>query len=338
MSFITKMAKNKWVVPANPTSVSFTNQTVLLTGSNTGLGLQAAIKVAAQGAKRIILAVRNAEKGAAAAAQVKAAAASSATGTADVTVEVWSLDMLSPASIKAFVARAAGEVPEGFHAAILNAGVFKNAFATAATGWEETLQVNTISTTLLALLLLPVCARACSSDFTPTLELVSSGTHYMHKLDDAVADAKVDNVLKWYNDPEHYRGSSAQYGGSKLLLMYCLPGIVKAAGSSVHVTTVCPGACQSDLARDLTSLPIRAAKVLANVVFLRTSEEGSRTFISGIGLGEKGVGKFWQNDIIREPAPLLKGEIGERLQKQVWQEVQAVLAEELPGYKEIAKL
>ena len=55
----------RWSVknpPADP-AVSFTGKTVLVTGSNVGLGYEAAIKYAQKGASKLILAVRSVDKG-----------------------------------------------------------------------------------------------------------------------------------------------------------------------------------------------------------------------------------------------------------------------------------
>ncbi|KAK3943683.1 hypothetical protein QBC46DRAFT_28136 [Diplogelasinospora grovesii] len=62
------MGKLRWGVkhpPADPT-VSFAGKTVLVTGANTGLGFEAAVKYAALGASKLILGVRSADKGEAA--------------------------------------------------------------------------------------------------------------------------------------------------------------------------------------------------------------------------------------------------------------------------------
>jgi NAD(P)-dependent dehydrogenase (short-subunit alcohol dehydrogenase family) len=51
--------------PADPV-VSFVGKTILVTGANTGLGFQAAVKYAALGASSLILAARSLQKGEAA--------------------------------------------------------------------------------------------------------------------------------------------------------------------------------------------------------------------------------------------------------------------------------
>ena len=54
---------------------------------------------------------------------------------------------------------------------------------------------------------------------------------------------------------------------------------------------------------------------------LRTTEQGARTLVSGLLLDEEENGRFWQSDVIREPAPLLSGEEGEQLRRRVCGEI-----------------
>ena len=79
---------------------SFAGQTVIVTGSNTGLGLEAARHIARLGAAKVILACRTVTKGQTAAADITA----SEHLTSD-RIEVWELNLSSYQSIKAFAQR-----------------------------------------------------------------------------------------------------------------------------------------------------------------------------------------------------------------------------------------
>lgn len=79
---------------------SFKDQTVIISGSNTGLGLEAARHIVDLGAEKVILAVRDIEKGKAAQKSIE-----KSTGRKEV-IEVWNLDLSSYASVKAFVLKA----------------------------------------------------------------------------------------------------------------------------------------------------------------------------------------------------------------------------------------
>lgn len=212
MSFLLKVIHGKIYPPAD-TRPSFAGRNIVVTGANSGLGFAAALKLVQCGAARVILAVRSLEKGEAARAAIAAQ-----TGRADV-AEVWQLDMLDYDSVRAFAARAAAELTPtgGLHYAVLNAGVMMKQFATSKYGWERTLQVNVLSTTLLALLLLPVMGATRTADFTPMLEIVGSMNHYV--FNDVLPGArKAAAPLEIYNKPENY-SFIWQYSVSKLFIM-----------------------------------------------------------------------------------------------------------------------
>ncbi len=113
------------VTPPVPTT-SFAGKTVIVTGSNTGLGLEAARHIHRLGASLLILAVRNRDKGLAAQQSILASGSegpgrSSGSGGERGRVEVWDLDLSSYASVQAFAARANGL--ERVDALCENAGV-----------------------------------------------------------------------------------------------------------------------------------------------------------------------------------------------------------------------
>lgn len=145
-----------------------TGRTYLVTGSNTGLGLAAAIHLARLKASRIVLAVRDLNKGAKAKEEIIAQ-----TNFAGI-IDVWELDMSKFNSVKGFVERTNRELKR-LDGAIINAGI-PNPLRRETTedGWEKlyafissigsslalmfyfSLQVNAIATGLLSVLLLPL--------------------------------------------------------------------------------------------------------------------------------------------------------------------------------------
>ena len=157
------------VTPAYPTK-SIAGQTVIVTGSNTGLGKEAARHLTRLGAAKVILAVRNTKAGEEAKADIE-----KSTSCAAGTVEVWDLDLASYASVKAFAERAS-KLPR-LDVLLENAGVATYKFAEAE-GHERTITVNVISTFLLALLLLPkLKATARQFKTEPRLCIVTSEVH-----------------------------------------------------------------------------------------------------------------------------------------------------------------
>lgn len=130
---------------------SFADQTIIVTGSNTGLGFEAALHFVRLNAARVILAVRSVKKGEDAKASIE-----TSTNRKNV-IEVWQVDMSDYDSIKAFATRC--ESLDRLDAVIANAGVLRNTYE-ESDGTEITIKVNVIGTFLLAINLFPVLRRS----------------------------------------------------------------------------------------------------------------------------------------------------------------------------------
>jgi NAD(P)-dependent dehydrogenase (short-subunit alcohol dehydrogenase family) len=303
----------------------------LTSTQNSGIGFEATLKLVANGAKRIILAVRSSTKGEAAKADIEAR-----TGRQGG-IEVWLLDMLDYASIQAFADRVRTDI-DRLDYTILNAGVMQNAFAKSPYGWENTLQVNLLSTNLLALCLLPKLKANTLPGFTPVLEIIGSGTQFLvSKLSAPGADNRSQSLLQVYNMEKNFDGMGGQYAISKLFLMYAyahLSAMGKTDGNdakpAVYVQVVCPGYTQSGLGSSDASGPLRMVNNAMKATVGRSTEKGARTYIAGLTLGEEGHGKFWQYDKVQPPAPLLVDSGAKDRQELVWAAVLTALREDVP--------
>ena len=120
---------DKWNPPAlvEPTLHGLT---VLITGANTGVGFQAAIKIVKLGAAKVIIAVRSLAKGSAAKEQIELV-----TGKTGV-IDVFELDMLDYTSIRDFSNKV--NCLDRLDVAILNAGIGAPEYAQSKYGWEKT--------------------------------------------------------------------------------------------------------------------------------------------------------------------------------------------------------
>ncbi|KAI9655880.1 MAG: hypothetical protein M1829_000483 [Trizodia sp. TS-e1964] len=321
------MFANKWYPPAVPTT-DFSNQTVIITGANSGVGFEAAAHFHRLHAARLILAVRSPANGAAAKLALEQHCSH------PCTIEVWPLDMARHASVRAFAARVASDLPR-VDVVLLNAGMMAAEFHQSPQGWEDTLQVNTISTALLAALLVPVlrAKRGAGSSAPPHIVFVGSSMHRRGVLLEGEG-----GVLQRYNQRKKFDGRTA-YANSKLL-MHLAAGAVarRAVGESgevdVVVTVVCPGFCVSALGRNY-GLGVRA--LLAGIYFLmaRSTEEGGRALVSAAGLGTEAHGRWWWDDKLVGQSPIVDGEGGQALQEQVLREIVDAAREEMP---EVEKL
>ncbi|KAI9879417.1 MAG: hypothetical protein M1830_008548 [Pleopsidium flavum] len=332
MTSFLHLLKGKWYPPANPTA-SFAGKNVLITGSNVGLGFEAANKYVALGASRVILAVRNLEKG----YQAKEEIARRNGSHVSTIIDVWKLDMDSFASVKTFAERVDKEL-EHLDVALLNAGLVMRAFQQSPEGWEETIQVNVLSTALLGLLLLPKLRASKTKVATPHLAIVSSGLHTSVKRENIGHDG---TLLKDSNSPATFNGQR-QYGISKLFVMYITKELASLASSpngeiQVIVTSLCPGFCASDLGRQYNSWAETIGMWLVHSIFARTTEEGSRTLVSATTLGPEGHGKWWKNDEFPTPGELVTSDEGKQLQKSLWKEAIDVLKVSAPEVEKLAE-
>ncbi len=147
----------------------FTGQTIIVTGSNCGLGLEAVRRFVYLNATKVVMAVRSPTKGEEAKADVE-----SSTGRTDV-IDVHELDLASYASVKRF-AESMNELPR-IDAVIQNAGMVPPEYQLAEDN-ESSLTVNVVSTILLTILLLPILRRSADRYGTlPKIAVLSSGTY-----------------------------------------------------------------------------------------------------------------------------------------------------------------
>jgi NAD(P)-dependent dehydrogenase (short-subunit alcohol dehydrogenase family) len=138
-------AKPQWPAP----NTSLSGKTAIISGSNTGLGYEAALQLLGLQLSHLIMAVRSLNKGESAAVKLRQL-------YPKANVEVWKLDMSGYDSIQTFARRVESQLSR-IDIVLLNAGVIRLNFTTLkSTGHEEQMQVNYLSTMLLTILLLPI--------------------------------------------------------------------------------------------------------------------------------------------------------------------------------------
>lgn len=163
----------------------YTGQTVIVTGSNVGLGLEAARHFVRLDAKKVILAVRTPEKGEAA----KESILKSEKKTADV-VEVWKLDLSSYQSSKDFAKRVQGL--ERLDVLVENAGIVTEDWKITEDN-ESTITTNVVSPVLHALLLLPKLREtAVKFNTLPRIVFVTSFVHWFTQFQ----EQKEENIFE----------------------------------------------------------------------------------------------------------------------------------------------
>lgn len=297
MSALLRLLRTQYTPPTEPTT-SFAGKTVLLTGATTGLGFEAALKLLNLGVSNLIIGSRSLDRGKNAQIELE-----KRTQRHNV-IQIWELEMSSFASVRAFARRVEKEVKR-VDVALLNAGIWNRDYAVSAEGWEEVLQVNVLSTSLLAVLLLPKLREGSRENATRTdsgpghLTIVSSQQFARVKAESLRTEGSM-SLLEHLNRPDHFRGPK-QYGISKLLLEYVaksLADLVRNEDGSlpVIVNTISPGLCVSSLGRQYDRFYERWVVWIMYKLFARTTEEGSRSLVSATYQGEESHGKCWRSD------------------------------------------
>lgn len=298
-----------------PTS-DFSGQTVIVTGSNTGLGKEAARHIARLGASKVILGVRTVSKGEEAAKDIVKSC-----NIPESNVEVWQLDIADTHSIKSFAKRAQGL--ERLDAVIENAGQMTSKFNATQDGIEGTIATNVIGTILLALLLLPKLRQTGQRG---RLTVVGSDMMYMANPSELETSG---SILVKINDSEQSKPwMSERYALSKILVYWTLRDVAaRSPSGGPIITAVTPGLCQSDLLRESGGLPS-----IANGV-ARTTEVGGRTLVHAVSPELEGCahGKFLMNAQIGADGMNVTSAQGQRLAKKWNEEVFRKLEELSPG-------
>jgi NAD(P)-dependent dehydrogenase (short-subunit alcohol dehydrogenase family) len=156
--------------------------TVLVTGSNSGIGYQAALQLARHGA-RVLLTSRDALRGDEALGQLRVTVPG-----ADVGLEP--LDLADLASVRALAHRLTGSL-DRIDVLVNNAGVMATPHRTTADGFELQLGTNHLGHFALTGLLLPLLlagsgpasARPAPDLGVPRVVTISSGAHRMGRID-----------------------------------------------------------------------------------------------------------------------------------------------------------
>ena len=222
-----------------PTSARVEGKTALITGANVGLGFEVTRELIQHGLSRVILAVRDTHKGAAAKAKLQEAEK----GT-KCEIEVWELDQNTFSSIAALAKRASAL--DRLDIVILNAGVMKRKYIRSEAWHELSLKVNDLSTALLSLLLLPSLKQTAQAVKEPArLTFVTSELHMWT----AFKQRSAPDLFARLDDASTF--SPELYHVSKLLGVFWATELAaKTDSSDVVINAVNPGLCWSTLHRD----------------------------------------------------------------------------------------
>jgi NAD(P)-dependent dehydrogenase (short-subunit alcohol dehydrogenase family) len=277
-----------FLTPAPSHDINLKGKTAIVTGSNTGIGLEAARQLLDLGLSKLIIAVRDNTKGRAASVDL-----SSSRHLEDDAIEVWNLDMMSYDSVTAFEERAT--TLESLDITILNAGIMKQTYNTApSTGHEESIQVNFLSTALLTILLLPILKfKAETNNRTEPGHLVWLQSELACWAKFKAKDSTP--LLPALDKPDNFNMPDS-YSTSKLLGQLFVTELAKRIPSSVAIITMpTPGWCYGTA---LGTVPgVHVAQAIVNFfkrILGRSVAVGARAVVDGAVHGPDAHGQYLQ--------------------------------------------
>ncbi|HXA53744.1 MAG TPA: oxidoreductase [Solirubrobacteraceae bacterium] len=304
----------KWTAEQIPDQ---SGRTAIVTGANSGLGLVCALELARHGA-HVVMACRNAEKGAAARAQIERA-------VPGAKVELEALDLGSLAAVGEFAERFLA-AHDGLDLLLNNAGVMAPPRRVSADGYELQLATNVLGHfALTARLIGALEGRADARVVT-----LSSNAHKMGRIafDDLQSERRYN---RW-----------RAYGQSKLGdLMFALEldrrlraAGSTAAGSTVKSLAAHPGYAATNLQSAAVPTVDRLVMVVTNALLAQSAEKGALPPLyaatapgleGGLYIGPDGPAESFGHPRIVSPNRAAREEASA---KRLWE-----VAEELTGVR-----
>lgn len=221
-------------------------KTVIVTGANSGIGLEAAKGLCKLG-HDVVISVRDEQKGAATVSQIKAA-------VPDADISFFIMEMSEPESIRSFV-KCFRDTGKALHALVNNAGSMpqynnpERYITRDDPEYEVTVTVNCMGTFLLTNLLLADLTESGTDDRPSVIVNVSSSVNTFK-----VKEWKfyIDDLM--LKQSGRYHSGTHAYWCSKIgLNLWSNELAKKLAETNVRVNTLCPGIIPTtDLHREKT--------------------------------------------------------------------------------------
>ena len=278
-------------------------KTVVITGGNTGIGKEAAVALAREGA-RVIITSRDRQRGAAAVDDIVARSSSS-------DVELLHLDLASIASIRQF-AEALTSRTDHLSVLINNAGSLLRRRQTTEDGFEMTFGVNHLGHFLLTALLRDLLLHSAPS----RVVVVASEAYKGARRGLDFADLNFERT--------RYRGYKA-YSRSKLAnILFARELARRLDGSGVTANAVHPGIVATRFMRDGDAGLLGSLVMTVSRPFLLTAEQGARTtiYVASAPELESITGAYFADSL---PAPTKRHAMDMTAASRLWEASEELL-------------
>jgi len=320
-------------IPPTPAGTSMAGKTVIITGGNAGLGLEAARQFLILKVARVIITVRSQSKGDEAVSALRADPVVKAVNPS-AKVEAFLLDLNDYESGMQFTQKVKQELSE-LDILLCNGGMSIIHYQVSKSGHEEVMQVNCYTHFLIVLELLPLLRSTALKRDTPSrLTFVGSNMQVHHTLGKHPV-SPTQTVFAHFDDRQIY-DSMRRYGDSKLALnAFCRRLATVVSPNEVIVNNLCPGMVATGLDKGLP-VWLRTIMSIIRKFVARTVEEGGRTLIyAAVIAGPETHGKFIQNNKVDLGAPFLDEAVGKEFIDKLWTGIAAEVKEVDPKLESI---
>ncbi|KAI9700903.1 MAG: hypothetical protein M1820_006664 [Bogoriella megaspora] len=302
---------------------NLTNNTVLITGATGGLGFETARQILESKLKRVILAIRDLEKGKAVLRELEKEK------FASTNIEIRSLDQATFSSVQGFV-RDLKEEP--IHIAILNAGSnmehkfclyqrrIRDKFASQRPRARSALAPPTTQSPPIQIVIHPFSRRAITS---PHLTFVASGLHEMAKFPEK--SLPQGEILAALNDSKRYVQQD-RYPTTKVISMLWMKELARRIqGEQIVINQPNPGFCKTDLMRHAKGMTGFMVKVFTALV-ARSAQDGARCILdSAVIKGSESHGCYVSETVVKPASKVVRDAELSELQGNIFEEITTIL-------------
>ncbi|KAK4165498.1 hypothetical protein QBC43DRAFT_315391 [Cladorrhinum sp. PSN259] len=327
-----ELLKKQYVGKPTVNTESYKGRTVLITGANGAFGSRAAKLVAHRDVETLVLVDVMDLK------PLKETIESELKkeGKPIPKILMWQIDMMTFKGCREVGRKAKEELKKGLDHVLLAAGILSFKRKESPEGWETSVQVNYLSTALIALLLLPLLKSSAGNPNPPVLTFVTSFGVYCTSFSYGVPSK--GNYLKKMSNNKDGLEQGYQYGRSKALLLYFakeLANRTEAAGQRVTINSADPGSAWTNLTSPNQGQLI--PRLITNYS-ARDPIYCATALLNGASAGPESHGKIMHDFDSPEYPPYMLRKSGQIAQQRVWEESRAEFEAKVPEVKAVYEL